>query len=117
MRVYVLDDDEVLCQALLRQIRSLGAAPKCANTLEQVLTFEDRPDLMIVDFNLSGTDAIACGAPLERTWPGVPRVVLTAAQLTVEQQEALSHVGFHKVMQKPWLLQQIRDLLEDYRPS
>ncbi|MFZ5471635.1 MAG: response regulator [Myxococcota bacterium] len=114
MMIYVLDDELFLCRALARQITALDCEARAAQDLGQLLAFGGKPDLLLVDFNLGGMDAIGCAPAIEKAWPGTPRVLITASYLTPEQSQKIRELGFSRVLKKPWTIDELRGLLGHY---
>ncbi|MHB8876643.1 MAG: response regulator [Myxococcaceae bacterium] len=101
MLAYVLDDEPVLCKALCMQLKRWGIEAKSALTIEQLLGLDPPPDLLIIDYNLGGTDAVACAPLLEAAWPNTPRIILTATLLSEEDEAKVKAARYLAVLQKP----------------
>jgi CheY-like chemotaxis protein len=116
MTIFILDDDPILSRALSKQLASWGHAVVGALSLEELSKASQIPQLMIVDFNLGGTTALVIAPKLEARWPGVPRVLLTATWLSDAEEAGIRAAGFREIMRKPWLKDDLLQLLARYGP-
>ena len=111
MRVYVLDDEPILCKVLCRQLARWGIEAESALCLEALLKLQSAPDLLVIDFNLGGTDAVECAPALEAAWPGVPRIILTATFLSDDDLARVKAARYRAVLQKPLRGEEIPSIL------
>lgn len=101
-RIFIVEDDEVLCQELVRVLEVQGyeahACQDFAAAPEEALAWD--PDLMIVDLSLPGADghAICRGVRKESA---VPLIILTSS--TSEFDEIMSlRLGADDYLTKPY---------------
>jgi CheY-like chemotaxis protein len=104
----------LLSRSLCLQLKRLQIDSRCAVTIDELVSFPDRPDLLIIDFNLCGMTAIDCALPLEERWPDVPRIVLSASFLSDEDLAQVTALRYRLVLQKPLRSGQIQNLIATY---
>ncbi len=89
--VAIVDDDEAVCKALGRLLRSAGLAVLCCASGEEFLRSlaEREPDCVILDIDMPGMTGFGVQAHLAEQHRAVPVVFLTAADDPADRQAAL----------------------------
>jgi len=119
VRALVVDDEAFIRQILSRildrlGIKVVGVASSGDSVVE--LYREHRPDLVIMDIAMPGTDGLTCLGRLKEADPGARVLICTSfssRQYTVEA-ERLGAVGF---LNKPFDANRIRAKLEELYPG
>ena len=90
-RVLIVDDDPLSREFLTEAVSSLGfeteQASSATEALEQVR--KQRPDLVLTDLRMPGMDGTGLVQALQRDWPGLPSVIVTAHGTVEAAVEAL----------------------------
>jgi len=116
-RILVVDDDPGLLRLLTIRLRSekytVEPADSAATALAAVTRF--RPDLVITDLRMTEMDGIALLKELQRRWPSLNVIVLTAHG-TIPDAVQATHSGAFAFLTKPidkeQLLEQVRRALK-----
>ena len=110
--VYVVDDDESMCTALDRLLRSAGLG---VATFASALEFldESRPGgaCLVVDVKMSGMTGLELQQRLASTRPDLPVVVITAYGSERLRQDALAG-GASAFLRKPFRESELLDAVE-----
>ena len=93
--IAIVDDDESVCRALERLVRSLGMAAETytggadfMNQIEALPGFS--PDCVIVDVQMPGMNGIEVQASLRRLHKIIPVIFITAHEDRIAQEQALA---------------------------
>jgi DNA-binding NtrC family response regulator len=101
-RVLIVDDDPLSREFLTEAVSSLGfeteQASSATEALEQVR--KQRPDLVLTDLRMPGMDGTGLVQALQRDWPGLPSVIVTAHGTVEAAVEAL-RLGATDFLLKP----------------
>lgn len=109
--VLVIDDEEPIRSALVREMRRLGRPVLTAATpLEAVRVLQDESnaiDVALVDLGLGVADGLDIVEHVASEYPGVRRVVMSGQRME-ELETAVAGGRAHALLRKPWT----RDTLE-----
>lgn len=77
--VHIVDDDEALCQALDRLIRSVGMSTRCYSTVQAFVTTPraETPSCLVLDVRLPGMSGLDFQANFERFDVRLPVILIT----------------------------------------
>ena len=109
MRILIAEDDQVLADALLRSLRTSGAAvDHVANgsQADTALMTHDEFDLLILDLGLPNLHGLEILKRLRARGSQLPVLVLTAADSVEERVKGLDY-GADDYMAKPFSLQEL----------
>ena len=116
-RILVVDDDPGLLRLLTIRLRSqkyeVDPAASAAEALAAVARF--RPDLVITDLRMAQMDGIALLKELQRRWPSLNVIILTAHGTIPDAVKATQSGAFAfltKPVEKEQLLQEVRRALK-----
>lgn len=116
-RILVVDDDPGLLRLLTIRLRSqkyeVEPAPSAAEALATVTRF--RPDLVITDLRMAQMDGIALLKELQRRWPSLNVILLTAHGTIPDAVKATQSGAFAfltKPVEKEHLLEEVRRALK-----
>ena len=116
-RILVVDDDPGLLRLLTIRLRSqkyeVEPAPSAAEALAAVARF--RPDLVITDLRMAQMDGIALLKELQRKWPSLNVIMLTAHGTIPDAVKATQSGAFAfltKPVEKEQLLEEVRRALK-----
>jgi FixJ family two-component response regulator len=101
--IFIIDDDESVCRALGRLLRSVGLITETFATAEEFLrvTGESEPGCLILDVHLPGLGGLALQERLISEGRYLPIVFITAYQDDQARQFAL-RAGAIAFLQKPF---------------
>jgi FixJ family two-component response regulator len=101
--IFIIDDDESVCRALGRLIRSVGLITETFATAEEFLRFtgESEPGCLILDVHLPGLSGLELQERLTSEGRCLPIVFITAYQEDQACQFALQ-AGAVAFLQKPF---------------
>jgi len=93
--IAIVDDDESVCRALERLVRSLGMTAETytggADFMEQLEALPGfRPDCVILDVQMSGMNGIEVQSRLRRAHQNIPVVFITAHDDRNAQERAMA---------------------------
>ena len=116
-RILVVDDDPGLLRLLTIRLRSqkyeVEPAPNAAEALAAIARF--RPDLVITDLRMAQMDGIALLKELQRKWPSLNVIMLTAHGTIPDAVKATQSGAFAfltKPVEKEHLLEEVRRALK-----
>jgi len=116
-RILVVDDDPGLLRLLTIRLRSqkyeVEPAENAAKALSVIARF--RPDLVITDLRMAEMDGIALLRELQRRWPGLNVIMLTAHGTIPDAVKATQSGAFAfltKPVEKEQLLEEVRRALK-----
>jgi len=116
-RILVVDDDPGLLRLLTIRLRSqkyeVEPVPSAAEALAAVARF--RPDLVITDLRMAQMDGIALLKELQRKWPSLNVIMLTAHGTIPDAVKATQSGAFAfltKPVEKEQLLEEVRRALK-----
>jgi len=113
-RILVVDDDELVRKALVRELRRAGWEITCApdGRLAQNILEDNAFDVLLIDVAMPVMTGVALVAHVQQCWPDLPCVILTG-HATREQLERLRQTpNVTAVLGKPWDSQRLLDALE-----
>lgn len=101
-RIYVVDDDSLSAEFLVEAVRALGYAPVEHASAQSALSSleSDTPDLILTDLRMPGMDGIALVQEVQKRYPGLPCVVITANASMESAIDAL-RLGARDFLMKP----------------
>ncbi|MFT7676840.1 MAG: DNA-binding NtrC family response regulator [Planctomycetota bacterium] len=101
-RIYVVDDDSLSAEFLVEAVRALGYAPVQHDGAQSALSSleSDTPDLILTDLRMPGMDGIALVQEVQKRYPGLPCVVITANASMESAIDAL-RLGARDFLMKP----------------
>ena len=117
MRILIIEDDEPVAEIFADVFRAQGHTIDVQVTGEAGLRalFEARPDAVFLDLklpNMSGVDVLRA---IRAQDPGLPVVVITG-RATGQEFEEIARLGITEFIEKPLILQRIRDAIERITP-
>jgi len=117
-RILVVDDDAAICFALGEYLRSDGHETAVAASGRQALEKlgQEPFGLVFLDIQMPGMNGLDALTEINRRWPGVPVVIITAQggmQTTVRAMQ----LGAYDYVTKPIDLGRIGDLLQRFQRS
>src|SRR5271169_1469682 len=91
MRILIVEDDELVADALRRGLAQTGFAVDHVGTAEQAeaALATDEFDLAVVDIGLPRTDGLALVRRLRRSGSGLPVLIITARDALADRVDAL----------------------------
>lgn len=113
MRVLIVDDEELVRNALVRGLRHLGHDAIAVGDGAEALSVAEqyRPDLCVVDLIMPKKDGLATIAELRERLPHTPCVLLTGTPEAVAESPGIP------VLSKPLRLAELRGLIARYDPA
>lgn len=118
--ILVVDDDELIVQALMKILESQGYAVK-GHTDPTAAALETGFQLVISDYMMPSLNGIELLALLKQTNPRSMRLMLTAANDFQVAVEAINRGEIYRLLSKPWNLAElvscVRQSLEHYHLS
>jgi len=114
--VLIVDDDDIVRMLLEDVCREHGWNAVSAATRDDAVLAAGLQEvhLILLDFNLAGTDALTLIPELRMVCPRTPIVVLTG-QMPEEVRAGVEQAGAASILGKPCSVSQIRALLDRYR--
>jgi len=111
-RVVLVDDDPGLLRLLSIRLKSEGYDVAACESAQQAMTSipRFRPDVVLTDLRMAGTDGIALLRELQRRYPALPVILLTAHGTIPDAVEATKSGAFAfltKPVDKDQLLEQL----------
>ena len=104
--IVIVDDDESVCRALKRLIRSLGmtaeayvSSTEFVDLMEALPSF--KPDCVVLDVQMPGMNGIEVQACIRRARGAIPIVFITAHEDRVIRTQALE-AGAVAILRKPF---------------
>jgi FixJ family two-component response regulator len=116
--VFVIDDEESVCLSLTKLLRAMGyptrAFPSAAAYLESDVMGSD--GCLLLDLRMPGMSGVDLVEELSRRELSPPIIIMTgqADAKSVERLEAFPLIGF---LEKPFAVDQLRELLEKWRSA
>ncbi len=99
----LVDDDADILKLLSIRLKASGYRVATANSGEQALSMAvaERPDLVVTDLRMAGLDGLALFHEIERRYPGLPVIILTAHG-TIPDAVAATRQGVFGYLTKPY---------------
>jgi signal transduction histidine kinase/ActR/RegA family two-component response regulator len=119
MRALVVDDDELVQNAMRGILEALGHEVAVASTGEEALArleAGEEPDVVLLDMNMPGLGGKGTLPRLRALRPTLPVVIATGRTDQSVMDLMANHPGV-TLLPKPFAIQQIRDHLESLRPE
>lgn len=110
-KVLVVDDEELIRWSLRERLESEGYEVVDAASATSALERAPATDLAVVDRRLPDGDGLALAAALHRIRPGRPVILMTSFD-TAELEAVAPGLGIDAVVQKPFDLDTILELIE-----
>jgi response regulator RpfG family c-di-GMP phosphodiesterase len=103
-RVVVVDDDQLIVNALGRILEVAGFEPRCYVSPEDALAAlaADDPVVIIADYMMPFMDGIAFLEAARARVPGATRLLCTAAEDFRVALQAVNAGGVYRIVAKPW---------------
>ena len=120
--IYIADDEQSVLEMLLPFFVREGYSVRSFPTGDDLLAAceKDRPDLVILDVMMPGTDGLSVCAALRRAYPLLPIIILSAKNSPYDRVTGLT-VGCDDYLSKPFLpmelLARVRALLRRSRSA
>jgi PAS domain S-box-containing protein len=119
LKVLIVDDDEMLLEAVKELVETLGNRPHTATGGGEALELLKNglnPDVMILDFNMPDLDGAQTLAQLRPQFPQLPVILSTGRtdQAALDLVEAFPKVS---LLAKPYSLQELTQALEAALPG
>jgi len=123
-RVLVVDDEPLVRWSIGETLSAHGCdiveASDAQQAITAILDSAHKPDAVFLDLKLPDSDDLTLLALVRRVLPGVPVILMTAFG-TVEVLEAARRLGVFTVLDKPFDLDELDQVLEralvTFRPS
>lgn len=98
-KVLVVDDEQFVCKALRKILKSKGFEVETANSGDEAITRykQNRPDVVIMDLRMPGKDGIQTLRELRSFDPEASVIMLTAVHDEDAAREALEEGAFEYV--------------------
>jgi FixJ family two-component response regulator len=111
--VFVIDDDQSICEALTRLLGTVGLRAQAFKTAQEFLRTKrpDTPSCLVLDVRLPGLSGLDLQRELANTDPPIPIVFITAhgdIPMTVQAMKA----GAVEFLTKPFRDQQLLDAVQ-----
>lgn len=109
-RVLIVDDDPTLLELLRMRLEIEGMQVMAAASGEEAVSkaLAQRPDLVVTDLQMAGMDGVALYESLERRYPGLPVIILTAHG-SIPHAVASTRKGVFGYLPKPFEAQTLLD--------
>ena len=107
MKLLVVDDDEIVLEALLCALEDAGFQVVPAMTGEDAVTLARHcaPDVVVTDLDLgAGMNGLRLAVELRRRWPGLPIVYISGRPWLVQERALGDREVF---LAKPFRLQEL----------
>jgi len=114
MTIFLVDDEPLVRKALSRVLKGDGHEVFEFKDPEEAMQALDtcRPDCIISDYYMPGTNGLTFLETVRSRYPGIPRVMLTGGLLDQQVLDALQEELIHVLLQKPWHVSSIRKVIE-----
>ncbi len=111
-RILVVDDEQNVRLTMVEALEPLGFDVQVAASGEEAMSavLDPRVELVLLDLKMPGVDGLEVLELIERERPGL-RVVIITAHGTVDSAVASMKHGARDLIQKPFSLEQIRDVV------
>ncbi|MEJ2513901.1 MAG: nitrogen regulation protein NR(I) [Gammaproteobacteria bacterium] len=112
VKVWIVDDDEGIRWVLERAMEQAGMACRCFDSAAPVLDAlaRSRPDVLVTDVRMPGTDGLALLGRLKEDAPELPVIVITAHS-DLDSAVAAYQGGAFEYLPKPFDVDQAVDLV------
>jgi DNA-binding NtrC family response regulator len=112
-QILIVDDDENICLAFRQFLTELGHTPLIASNAADAerIVAEDRPDLVLMDIRMPGTDGLEALPSLRAIDPDLYVVMMTAYGTAQTSIEAM-RLGAFDYLTKPLDLDVVKPLIE-----
>lgn len=118
--VIVIDDEQAFCDVVSEIITSSGYRVKQAYHAEEALGLltGERPDLILLDVMMPGTDGISLIQRLRSNprYATVP-IIVSSAKCSQEDQSVALEAGADDYLTKPFSAQKLIEVIRRYLPS
>ena len=110
--ILIVDDEVSICTAFSRFLTADGHRPRAASSGEEALRqiAERTPDLVILDIRLPGISGLDVLKQIQRSYPSLPVIIITAHGLMENAVEAMQH-GAYEYLVKPVDLGKAREVI------
>ncbi|MCB2229235.1 response regulator [bacterium] len=111
--VLAIDDESIILDLVAAMCQSLGYEAATARSGEEGLTLarNRRFDLVLTDLAMPGLSGLDVGRELQALYPGLPVVLVTGWQASVDQAD-LDRAGISFVLSKPFRMEQLTDIIQ-----
>ena len=108
MHLLVIEDERILCEAIVRSLRRLAYSVDCCHDGDTALKLldEEKYDLVLLDLNLPGTDGMTVLRTLRQT-DRETRVLILSARSEVGDKVAGLDAGANDYLAKPFHLAEL----------
>jgi CheY-like chemotaxis protein len=118
LNILVADDDALLRELAIRMLKQLGYYGDAVSSGQAALSIlaEKQYDLALIDIQMPHMSGLDVAYLVQRNYPPEKRpylVAITASSLDSDRDDII-RAGFDDYVQKPLLLQNLRDLLDRY---
>jgi len=112
LKVWVVDDDQSLRWVLEKALRQAGMITRCFERAEHLLEAIDHesPDVLVTDVRMPGMSGIALLEEVNRRWPDLPVIVITAHS-DLENAVAAYKGGAFEYLPKPFDIDEAVELV------
>lgn len=112
--ILVVDDDPAMHRAIERTLRGPGRVFTCTTradaALEKLVTLPTR--LVLCDLHMPEMSGLEFARRVRAQWPHVRCVLVTGSVATPELLEAARRGDFFRVVPKPWLRDELRNVVD-----
>jgi DNA-binding NtrC family response regulator len=115
--LFLVDDEPMVLRALERTLRQQGYEIRSFPGAEEALIAldADRPDCIVSDYYMPRTDGLDFLERVGELHPQIGRVLLTGGHIDDRVRTALQKQVINVLMQKPWHIDSIREVMEHIR--
>lgn len=108
-RILVVDDEPSVCQTLRLTLTHEGYAVQTAWSGKEALTLlnQERYDLVLTDFTMSGMKGDELAKIIHERWPGIPIVMLTGSA-EILRSSGTPLPGVDALIGKPFAMEELR---------
>ena len=117
-RMIVVDDDEVICQSIVKKMGGTGVvthyATEGAKAVEEICNARKNGtpyDLVLLDWKMPGQDGMETARRIREEYSGHPPLLLFTAYDWAEIKEDALHAGIEHFLPKPFFLSNFKDTL------
>jgi len=103
IRIFIVDDDELILKSLARVLRRPGFEVVSFATADAVLArLGEAPDLLICDYHLPGVDGVTIAGHAKLAYPNARTILLSGGVEDDVVQAAMDAKVVDRFASKPW---------------
>jgi len=113
LRIFVVDDDEIILKSLSRTLRRPGFEVLSFNSAEAALArLGEAPDLIVCDYHLPKVDGLSVAAQAKRAHPRARTLLMSGAIEDDAVLAALQSKVVDRFLVKPWRQDELLALVD-----